>query len=115
MSGCVNCVWDLYRDEFEEYAMAKKEAERAKQAEMRKMQQDTMAGGASAMSMDDDGGGSESNWSADQVDEDMFKNIPVGIREFMKQEKKLKERQAARGLPRISPDAISESLPWYRS
>ncbi|TVY88435.1 UPF0651 protein, mitochondrial, partial [Lachnellula willkommii] len=27
MSGCVNCVWDRYRDELEEWAAARKEAE----------------------------------------------------------------------------------------
>ncbi len=45
-----------------------------------------------AVSMDDDGGGSETNW-ADGVGEDkLFDDIPVGIREFMKTEKKLKLR-----------------------
>jgi len=49
-----------------------------------------------ATSMDDDGGGSETNWeqglefSGDKGD--MFGGIPVGIREFMKTDKKLRER-----------------------
>jgi hypothetical protein len=52
------------------------------------------------MSMDDDGGGSESNWGIESgagEEEDLFKDIPVGIREFMKQEKRLKQRHALEG------------------
>ncbi|KAI7242594.1 hypothetical protein KC352_g14686 [Hortaea werneckii] len=57
-------------------------------------------------SMDDDGGGSETNWEAmggmesfgdGQGDlapvKDLFAGVPVGIREFMKTEKKLKEKK----------------------
>jgi hypothetical protein len=51
-------------------------------------------------SRDDDGGGSERNWSAATeggLDTgggkgDLFGDIPVGIREFMRTEKMLKER-----------------------
>jgi hypothetical protein len=48
--------------------------------------------------MDDDGGGSEANWEVPSVpgaggEEDLFKGIPVGIREFMKIEKKLREKK----------------------
>ena len=75
-----------------------------------------------AVSMDDDGGGSSSNWdfvgtaqspatgagattststSTSKTDEtwndDLYKNVPVGIREFMKQEKRLKEKHAREG------------------
>lgn len=45
----------------------------------------------SAMSMDDDGGGSETNWTASKGIGDLFDDIPVGIREFMRTEKKLKQ------------------------
>jgi hypothetical protein len=48
------------------------------------------------ISMDDDGGGSETNWGVDP-DIDIFKGIPVGILEFMKQEKRLKEKHAREG------------------
>lgn len=53
--------------------------------------------------MEDDGGGSVANWDADGKttrdlwDEELYKNVPVGIREFMKQEKKLKEKHAREG------------------
>jgi hypothetical protein len=43
--------------------------------------------------MDDDGGGSETNWAASTtVDDELFAGIPVGIREFMKVEKKLRDK-----------------------
>ena len=48
-----------------------------------------------ATSMDDDGGGSDTNWDPTGTEGDLFDDIPVGIREFMKTEKKLKQRQAA--------------------
>jgi hypothetical protein len=41
-------------------------------------------------SMDDDGGGSETNWTPPSEDIDLFANVPVGIREFMKTEKRLR-------------------------
>ncbi|KAK7514646.1 oxidoreductase-like protein [Phyllosticta citriasiana] len=121
MSGCVNCVWDVYRDELEEWALASREAKRrmkemkgegekdkekenqvvAAESERRRLAD---AAAASSTSMDDDGGGSEALWSAEElggedgfaaVEDDLFKDIPVGIREFMKTEKKLKQMHAA--------------------
>lgn len=139
MSGCVNCVWDRYRDEMEDWAARSAEAERRLRA--------AEAGGAvgttgesmdaagadaarrlrvgvgvhdeavdrGAVSMDDDGGGSVGNWEAgdsaagggkekraaaggdDFWDEELYKNVPVGIREFMKHEKRLKEKHRREG------------------
>lgn len=52
-------------------------------------------------SMDSDGGGSETTWrpqvgdtkiAKNLWDEQVFEGVPMGIREFMKQEKRLKER-----------------------
>ncbi|TVY34356.1 UPF0651 protein, mitochondrial [Lachnellula subtilissima] len=118
MSGCVNCVWDRYRDELEEWAAARKEADIAlrkenhlKKNNKRKQQGVSGTGlmlgegekGAqhTMVSMDDDGGGSESNWGTgldtDFTGEELFKGLPVGIREFMKQEKRLKEKHAREG------------------
>lgn len=115
----MNCVWDRYRDELEEWAGARREAEatlrkeKSFQREKRKRQQGGLAGtglmlgqgekGAThtVISMDDDGGGSESNWgtglNTNFTSEDLFKGVPVGIREFMKQEKRLKEKHAREG------------------
>lgn len=91
MSGCVNCVWDLFREEMEEYTAKSKEAQARLQA---------------AKSMDADGGGSQDGLginvgdtkiAKDLWDDDVFKNVPVGIREFMKQEKRLKEQHEREG------------------
>lgn len=102
MSGCVNCVWDRYRDELEEWAAASAEARQKLQEQRVKgqatgsMAQAAGTPGHVATSMDDDGGGSETNWdvleSAGDGQKDLFEGVPVGIREFMKIEKKLKEQ-----------------------
>jgi len=97
MSGCVNCVWDLYRDEMEEWAGKSKLARRAMEAQRQEQERTRTATGTGtgdnvAMSMDDDGGGSETNWS-EGSEESLFDDIPVGIREFMRTEKKLKMMQ----------------------
>ncbi|KAF2487784.1 oxidoreductase-like protein [Neohortaea acidophila] len=109
MSGCVNCVWDMYRDELEEWAEQSSKA----RVKLQQQRRDSgMAGkgesdmpGHVASSMDEDGGGSEAGWkgmeSFGEGGADLFAGIPVGIREFMKTEKMLKERhkreQAAAG------------------
>jgi hypothetical protein len=91
MSGCVNCVWDLFREDMEEYTAKKSEGEARLKA---------------ARSMDADGGGSQGGLGVnvgdtkiakDLWDDDVFKNVPVGIREFMKQEKRLKEQHEREG------------------
>jgi hypothetical protein len=115
MSGCVNCVWDRYRDEMEVWAGANAEAQRRLQAQSAqdkganlatstKLDQSRPSDDA-AVSMDDDGGGSEVNWqiasepklAKDFWDEELYKNLPVGIREFMKQEKRLKMKHEREG------------------
>ncbi|KAF9873411.1 oxidoreductase-like protein [Colletotrichum karsti] len=93
MSGCVNCVWDRFREEMEEWSAANAEAQM-------KLREEQAAKGqpvSDTVSMDDDGGGSETNWvpkdpkiAKDMWDEKLYGDIPVGIREFMKTEKKLK-------------------------
>ncbi|KAK3118024.1 hypothetical protein LTR53_000061 [Teratosphaeriaceae sp. CCFEE 6253] len=100
MSGCANCVWDLFRDDMEEWAAKTVEA-RAQTAEQKLRGQASGLEGQGAglpshavTSMDDDGGGSETAWSADGGP-DLFADIPVGIREFMKTEKKLKLKKQA--------------------
>ena len=77
MSGCVNCVWDVYRDDLEEWAAKRKEADRRLRAED---------------SIDDDGG---ALWAGGR--EDLFGGVPVGIREFMRTEKALKEKHLKQG------------------
>ncbi|KAF2086789.1 hypothetical protein K490DRAFT_43499 [Saccharata proteae CBS 121410] len=114
MSGCVNCVWDVYGEDLEEWAAKSAEAKarlRAQEHERRVRGAGTgrmIAGEGTpthvASSMDDDGGGSESNWDIGvvvgsdlNVEDELLKNIPVGIREFMRTEKRLKEQHAQEG------------------
>jgi len=120
----VNCVWDRYRDEMEEWVLKRKEADYALKKEKslegarkRRRRDDTGMSGSTGSglelggpeddssqtiaSMDDDGGGIEGLWGksldSDLLGDDLYKNIPVGIREFMKQEKRLKEKHAREG------------------
>lgn len=102
MSGCVNCVWDAYREEVEAWAVRRREAakvsrdrgrgqeeeeEKRKAREMRRRGRRMVGGsgggggdgGAGDMDLDDEGG--------------LFAGVPVGIREFMATEKRLRERR----------------------
>lgn len=93
MSGCAHCVWDDYRDDMEEWANRLEQAKARGVPNTPDMRQAQRAEVESAStSMDDDGGGSETNWPVQDQSEDIFANIPVGIREFMKTEKKLKKK-----------------------
>ncbi|KAL2759975.1 hypothetical protein ACRALDRAFT_2024064 [Sodiomyces alcalophilus JCM 7366] len=112
MSGCVNCVWDQYRDEMEEWSAANVEAQ-ARLREIEERREQGMAAGGRGeaakrvdVSMDDDGGGSETNWPVsekpkavdkDAWDDELYANIPVGIREFMKTEKMIRARHEREG------------------
>ena len=102
MSGCVNCVWDRYREDLEEWALKSKEARmrlKSQRSAPRTIHTASANGNEislAAQSMDDDGGGSESNWGAflgNDDEGDLFKDVPIGIREFMKIEKSLKKKQ----------------------
>lgn len=102
MSGCVHCVWDDFRDEMEDWgvrittAKAKGGPEKGTQ-DMRSAPRAEV--NSASGSMDDDGGGSEANWPMPTQDQDLFANIPVGIREFMKTEKKLKVKHQKEAAP----------------
>jgi hypothetical protein len=104
MSGCVNCVWDMYQEELEEWAVAATKAKvalvaqsKAEEPAKRRGRRKKTAVEEGTMSMDDDGGGSETNWDSQLEDagksqEELMKGIPIGIREFMRTEKMLKKR-----------------------
>lgn len=95
MSGCVNCVWELYREDMEEWKAKKTEAEArlsassgsgsAKEAKSGKW---TTPSGVAV---------GDAKIAKDLWDDEVFHNVPVGIREFMKQEKRLKERHEREG------------------
>lgn len=94
----------MFRDELEEWA-AKSAKARGRLQEQRgkglgsgMMLEGQGTPSHVATSMDDDGGGSETNWNdggGAGKEEDLFGGIPVGIREFMRTEKALKARHAA--------------------
>ncbi|CRK21793.1 hypothetical protein BN1723_012473 [Verticillium longisporum] len=108
----------LYRrweEELEEWSAAKKEADARLAAQQAEALAETeaeqasgsggSAGGGSG-SVDDDGRGSELNWvpqppeqgpAKHAWDEGLYADIPVGIREFMKTEKRLKEQHRQQG------------------
>lgn len=86
MSGCANCVWDNYRDEMEEWAAARRLAE----ANLRRERGQTTGAEEGAA-------GRETGPAKGLLDEDMFSGIPVGIREFMKQEKRLRDKRVREG------------------
>jgi hypothetical protein len=98
MSGCVNCVWDIYREEFEEWSAASKVAREKMVAMHKEGDGDAADAAETASSVDEDGGGSEALWiqeSEKEEEKDPYAGVPVGIREFMKMEKMMKEKQAA--------------------
>lgn len=70
MSGCVNCVWDAYREEVEEWA--------GKRRAGVLLSEGGEEGGVGGL----DGG---------EAEEDLFEGVEVGIREFMVLEKRLRE------------------------
>lgn len=101
MSGCVHCVWDDYRDDVESWANRLKEAQ-AKSQGSESVTKTPKVGfprpevQTASGSMDDDGGGSEALWQMPSTEADpdaLFADIPVGIREFMATEKRIRERK----------------------
>jgi Oxidoreductase-like protein, N-terminal len=99
MSGCVHCVWDDYRDEVESWAVRLRQVQLQAQGvgmDSPKVGMSRPEVADASVSMDDDGGGSEALWDSALTvapGEDLFQGIPVGIREFMATEKRLKDRR----------------------
>lgn len=98
-----SCVWDDYRDEVESWAVRLREAKAKSEGEgltlTPKIGFPRAEVKATATSMDDDGGGSEALWQAPSSSADpdkLFAEIPVGIREFMATEKRIRDRKTAK-------------------
>ena len=99
-------MWDDYRDDIEQWAGRVREAQAKVQSDDRttpKVYMNRPEVQASSASMDDDGGGSEALWDApggksgiSDLGKELFQGIPVGIREFMATEKRIRERKKAR-------------------
>uniref|UniRef100_A0A0B7KD61 Oxidoreductase-like domain-containing protein n=1 Tax=Bionectria ochroleuca TaxID=29856 RepID=A0A0B7KD61_BIOOC len=75
MSGCVNCVWELYQEDVED-------------------QEATEAGAPESSPKPAGVRVGEAKIAKDLWDDDLMQSVPVGFREFMKMEKKLKEKHA---------------------
>lgn len=88
MSGCVHCVWDAYREEVEEWAGARRGGA-------------PFAGGGGVDEDGGEGGGlggkDEGYGGMDEGEADLFEGVEVGIREFMRVEKRLRERRGVDG------------------
>ncbi|KAG5915490.1 hypothetical protein E4U42_008024 [Claviceps africana] len=96
MSGCVNCVWDRFREDMEEWSAKKHEAQaRASQAAGAEVKDADGHGRSSGTSPLASGGNDQT--ARDNWDDEVYRGVPVGFREFMKQEKRLKERHAREG------------------
>lgn len=98
MSGCVNCVWELYKDEMEEWKGQRNEAKKALMTEAHRKdpwpadfgpEPDRSKEQAAPQVAEDDG------------DDD----LDVGIRIFVQTEKRIKKRAALRKQQREMPAA----------
>lgn len=101
MSGCVHCVWDIYREELEAWSVAQKSAmaqvhqkDNETADTSMKSRESEISGNAIDQRESTDAGHVQQ--SAGQIDEKLLEDIPVGIREFMKQEKRLQQAKLAR-------------------
>lgn len=100
----MHCVWDDYRDDIEDWAKRLHEAQAKGAGEGRtetpKLDLPRAEVAHASSSMDDDGGGSEALWdtpsNAGDEGAQLFASIPVGIREFMATEKKIRDRKKSR-------------------
>lgn len=102
MSGCVNCVWDAYREEVEEWAKGRRRREGG-------IKGVRSAGvgreGGKGVDIGDEGGvgdldgvgGLDLGDFTEGDEGGLFEGVPVGIREFMSTEKRLRERRAREG------------------
>lgn len=96
MSGCVNCVWDTFREEVEEWSAR----QRQRQKQVQEQEEGQAAGRgvdkASKISSIDSGGvGDLDGMGGSNLDPDsFFKDLPVGIKEFIALEKRLKDRKS---------------------
>ncbi|KEQ97461.1 hypothetical protein AUEXF2481DRAFT_3268 [Aureobasidium subglaciale EXF-2481] len=87
MSGCVNCVWEIYREEVEEWKAASEKARGQIEVQRKEKGEDVGAEMPKNIQKDDDDGKGK--------EKDPFADVPIGMREFMRMEKMLKDKQAA--------------------
>ena len=96
MSGCVNCVWDTFREEVEQWSAR----QRQRQKQVQEQEHGQAAGrgvdeASKISSMDSGGVGDLDGMAGSNLDPDsFFKDLPVGIKEFIALEKRLKDRKS---------------------
>ena len=102
MSGCVDCVWERFREEMDEWAMANAEAQRRAKLDreagetvgdqgLERNVEGVPVGGLARTKKAKAAGATA---TAPVLDEDvLYHDVPIGIREFMKHEKRLKEQR----------------------
>ena len=97
MSGCVNCVWDAYREEVEAWAARRREEE-AKLAGGATRGGDVMDGYLNGEEEVERARGMRGKGKRvkEKEEERLFEGVPVGIREFMGLEKRLREEREGR-------------------
>lgn len=93
-------MWDLFREEVEEWAARQTRAHRSDVARESKKARSMRGRGKRASGEKceeaDDGHVVDGRYEGvDQIQEGLFDNVPVGIREFMNTEKRLRERRQA--------------------
>ena len=101
MSGCVNCVWDTYREEVEEWAAGRRKREANLKGPDSKISREPGLDDDRSLHEGDsisdlDGVGGAGSYEGVNLDDErgLFEGVPVGIKEFMKQEKRIRERKA---------------------
>lgn len=105
MSGCVDCVWDRYRDEMEFWAAAATRAEEAGRtleatrhtSGVRAAEDDPRTKTKTSTRGEEMAKTDRPKIAKDFWDDDLYSNVPVGIREFMKHEKRLKKKHEEEG------------------
>ncbi|KAL5606503.1 hypothetical protein BROUX41_002909 [Berkeleyomyces rouxiae] len=105
MSGCVHCVWDIYQDEMLQWQAAMKQAEEAALEEPSSKASSPInptKGPTGALQTSTKEAGtkdtkkSKATLEAERKKEEdkLFENVPVGIRQFMMMEKKMKNQKS---------------------
>jgi hypothetical protein len=97
MSGCVNCVWDAYREDLEEWVA--KAGEAGKRLALQRGAADEATTGGKSAAPRARAKAKESSEASELADagrgaDDLMRALPVGIRQFIKTEKMLKMKHA---------------------
>lgn len=96
ISGCVNCVWDTFREEVEEWSARQRRRQKQAQDGGQGLTEGREVDKASKIrSIDGDGVGDVDGMGGTNLDPNaFFKDLPVGIKEFIALEKRLKEHKS---------------------